>query len=925
MTRQCRQCQRLNPAEAAFCFYDGVSLANGSTGGPASIDFSTWAFPQPFVFPSGEKCHNFLQLALACHRNPSETIDVLRRGFLEGFFGSMGRVDLAMAASAAAKMTDPDRGLDDLLEKLPGSPLDPAELEVTPAVMDLGILQVGQDRHFDLTLKNKGHRLVYGKVSVADCHWIVLGTGGGTPEKVFQFFDKTVIPVTVVGNRLRAYAQPLHVELSVESNGGNFLVPIEAKLPIKPFPEGVLSGATSPRLLAEKAKAHPKEAAALLENGAVARWYEANGWAYPVQGPTASGIAAVQQFFEVLGLVKPPKVDLSESAVTLRGRPGERLEYSLTAVTQEKRAAVAHAVSDQAWLKVGRTVFRGQMASIPLVVESIPDGLGATVQANLKVTANGGQRFDVPVTLLIEGGQLAPEPLQPLTPAASMSLEAAIAGLPSTSAAAGVELVPFPEQPAVVPATAEPLSFAPAVLPAAAPGAPSALDKAARRKMLAARLLPVGIVLMGLLTAVARDALFREAQEEPLPEIDYDHPVVDLRFHDGALRGDFVPATTMTFGLGVPDPKDTKKFKTKLIYDEYGRTCNVCVRIDKKIEYLLGREQGAWKAPAKGSLGKDRDGHPLIGAQSTWVRSGPPKINITQYVEIVPGGLSADGKKRLLDTCQVRYDITNEDTKPHTVALRFLLDTFIGGNDAVPFTIAGAKELCDTMKSFGPPSKDPVPDYISALQKQDLKDPGTVAHLSLKYGGGLEPPSRVTLGAWPAGSLRREPGGEKAEMQDTRWEVPVLPMALAKSAENPNGDSAVTMYWDDKEVKPKEARTVGFAYGLGSLTGEKGEGQLGITAGGELVANKEFSLTAYVKNPAPGTTITLTLPRGLQLVGGNGKEVVPTVPPGSSSPYSPVTWRIKATRGGVHRVTVALSTGVQVQHRLVIKQAEIFK
>jgi len=61
----------LNPAEAAFCFYDGVPLANGSsTNGAASIDFSTWAFPRPFVFPSGEKCHNFLQLALACYRHP---------------------------------------------------------------------------------------------------------------------------------------------------------------------------------------------------------------------------------------------------------------------------------------------------------------------------------------------------------------------------------------------------------------------------------------------------------------------------------------------------------------------------------------------------------------------------------------------------------------------------------------------------------------------------------------------------------------------------------------------------------------------------------------------------------------------------------------------------------------------------------------
>jgi hypothetical protein len=436
------------------------------------------------------------------------------------------------------------------------------------------------------------------------------------------------------------------------------------------------------------------------------------------------------------------------------------------------------------------------------------------------------------------------------------------------------------------------------------------------------RLLPVGIVVLGLLTAVGRDVLFRESVDEPVPVVDYDHPVLDLRFHDAVLPGDFLTTPTMRFGLGIPDPKDPAKFKTKLIYDDYGRTCNVCVRVDKTTEYLLGVEQGSWKVPIKEPLGKDLAGHQLRGYKSVWVRSGPPPVTVTQYVEIVPGGLSADGSKLLLDTCLVRYDLTNDDSVAHPVALRFLLDTFIGSNDAVPFTIAGAKELCDTMKTFNRP--DEVPDYISALERQDLKDPGTVAHLVLKYGG-MDPPTRVTLGAWPAASLRKEPGGEKADIQNTRWEVPVLPMALAKSAENPNGDSAVTMYWDDRDVQPKQTRTVGFAYGLGSVTGDKGEGQLGITAGGELVADKDFTLTAYVKNPAPGTTITLTLPRGLKRVSGGEKEPVPPVPAGSSSPYSPVTWRLQATSAGVKRVRVTLSSGATVQHKLVIKNAEVFK
>jgi hypothetical protein len=445
---------------------------------------------------------------------------------------------------------------------------------------------------------------------------------------------------------------------------------------------------------------------------------------------------------------------------------------------------------------------------------------------------------------------------------------------------------------------------------------------AARRPRPWKQLLPIAIVVVGLLAALVRDLLLYKPAEEPLPEVDYANPGVDIRFHDRPQTDDFVTAPSMRFGLGIPDPNDPKKLRTRLVYDEYGRTNNLCVRIDGTTEYLWGVEQGAWKGEARQPLGKDREGHTLSGARSVWVRGGPPLVTVTQYAEIVPGGLSADGKKRLLDTCLIRYDITNEDGVKHSVGLRFLLDTFIGSNDAVPFTIAGARELCDTKKEFNSP--DEVPDFISALERQDLTNPGTVAHLSLKYGGGLEPPTRVTLGAWPASSLRTHPGGERADMQNTRWDVPVLSMDLAKSAENPNGDSAVTLYWDDKDIPPKGTRTVGFAYGLGNVSGDKGEGQLGLTAGGALVVDQEFTLTAYVKNPAPGTTITLSLPAGLQLVAGNEKENVPPVPAGASSPYSPVTWRVKASKYGILPVKATLSTGTTVRHKLVVEKVKKF-
>ncbi len=73
----------------------------------------------------------------------------------------------------------------------------------------------------------------------------------------------------------------------------------------------------------------------------------------------------------------------------------------------------------------------------------------------------------------------------------------------------------------------------------------------------------------------------------------------------------------------------------------------------------------------------------------------------------------------------IRYDLVNEDTEMHRVGLRFLLDTYIGNNDGVPFIVPGSEKLCNTQQSF--PTKKTVPDYIEALENDDPLNPGTVA------------------------------------------------------------------------------------------------------------------------------------------------------------------------------------------------------
>ncbi|MGH7227423.1 MAG: hypothetical protein ACRELF_29785, partial [Gemmataceae bacterium] len=282
------------------------------------------------------------------------------------------------------------------------------------------------------------------------------------------------------------------------------------------------------------------------------------------------------------------------------------------------------------------------------------------------------------------------------------------------------------------------------------------------------------------------------------------------------------------------------------------------------------------------SLGKASDGRERIG-QSSIYRYEEQQIEVTQTVEIVPGEQVAPGQThRHLDTCLVRFRLENRDHKPHRLAFRFVLDTFIGGNDGVPFTLPGASGLCDTCQDFAPP--DRIPDFIQALERPNLDNPGTIAHLTLHLGGQLEPPDRVSLGRWINQFL-----WPALVQPHVDWQFPVKPM---------REDSCVVLYWKEKELPAGEHRELGFAYGLGHVSSGEGGGKLGLTVGGSFRPGEEFTVTAYVHEPLPRQTVSLELPRGLTRVDGEATRNVPSLPDGAASRNSPVTWKVKAARAG---------------------------
>src|SRR5207244_3896792 len=94
------------------------------------------------------------------------------------------------AARAAQSAPDLERGLDAFLGQLPTDVLQPAGLSVDPPSINLGILHPGEDRRFELTLHNKGMRLVFGSASCDDSPWLSLGEGVAQRSKVFQFWGQ---------------------------------------------------------------------------------------------------------------------------------------------------------------------------------------------------------------------------------------------------------------------------------------------------------------------------------------------------------------------------------------------------------------------------------------------------------------------------------------------------------------------------------------------------------------------------------------------------------------------------------------------------------------------------------------------------------------------------------------------------------------
>jgi hypothetical protein len=375
----------------------------------------------------------------------------------------------------------------------------------------------------------------------------------------------------------------------------------------------------------------------------------------------------------------------------------------------------------------------------------------------------------------------------------------------------------------------------------------------------------------------------------------------------------FLPDHQATMRFGLVMKQNGKEIGSdvnvrRLTFDPWGRTNNTCLRFDKKDERLFGSGKGAWEERAAKSW-KDDQGQDHDGFKSVWIWDDK-KVEVTQFVELVRGEQS-----NLLDTCRVRYLIENRDAVDHTIGIRFLLDTYIGSNDGVPFTIPGDPNLCATMKDLPAQAKDKkIPDFLQALEKPDLAKPGTIAHLRLKLEN-LEPPARVTLGAWPNEKLAVL--DKKAAGPLTLWTVPLVPLKSLGL-----DDSAVAIYWQEQPLKAGAKREVGFGYGLWNLASQGS--RLATLVDGAFRPDGELTVVAYINRSGQDQddeTVTLKLPDGFKHLEGAETQPVPKLPKNAKSANIPITWRVQAGPTGSYEFNVTAGSGLAQKLKVEIRKS----
>jgi len=117
----------------------------------------------------------------------------------------------------------------------------------------------------------------------------------------------------------------------------------------------------------------------------------------------------------------------------------------------------------------------------------------------------------------------------------------------------------------------------------------------------------------------------------------------------------------------------------------------------------------------------------------------------------------------------------------------------------------------------------------------------------------------------------------------------------------------MAVFWEPREIKPGGKVKMAYAYGQGIAPSPEGDGAVAVVLGGSFEPGKLFSVAAQVQAPAPGQTLALELPAGMELVEGKERQPIPAV---DDTGNSMVLWKARVVDLGRFALRVHSSTGV---------------
>ncbi len=444
----CPRCKHVNPEYAEYCHFDGVVLQAKQNAAvhrlPTRTNSSSRragaARPLPTI------------LHRAARRNGRRrAISSCRGGhFRAEFFTTCNRADLVRAANDARAQANSDIALTTFLISLPGARTQTPKLDLHPRRILLGNMLVGESKTVPLTITNQGQGVLQGTVTVSEGQdWLSLGETKPVHEADITTVREQILKLTINAKGVAA-GQTYGAKLTVVTNGGVVEVPLRMDLVAQPFAKAPFQGVRSQRDLADKMRHHPKVAVPILESGEVQRWFALNGWTFPVEGTPVKGVGGVQQFFEGMGVSKPPPVQLSQTEFRFTCKYKEVVRGQVTLQTAVKKWVFAQVASDSPWLKATLPQVSGpRHATVPFEVDTNHWQQGAHGEGKLTLLANGGQKLTLKVAVEVQGPPAlqTPRPAMPAPPPGAIAagpppgMSTAITAMPAV-AQAGVKFVP---------------------------------------------------------------------------------------------------------------------------------------------------------------------------------------------------------------------------------------------------------------------------------------------------------------------------------------------------------------------------------------------------------------------------------------------------------------------------------------------------